>query len=137
MNNKLAALLFVPLVLLTLCSHGETAVEWDIAKTLKIEKTPLDVAVSVNGRWVYVLTEQGSIVIYSGEGKLEDEVAVGKQIDGIKAGPEEHILYLSSRKNKTVQILVLDFIQNINISNSPFKGRIDAPVQIVVFSDFQ
>lgn len=137
MNKKLAALLLVPLVLLTLCSHGETAVEWDVTKTLNIEKTPLEVAVSVNGRWVFVLTEQGSIVIYSGDGKLEDEVAVGKHVDGIKAGPEEHILLLTSRKNKTVQILVLDFIQNIDISNSPFKGRVDAVVEIAVFSDFQ
>ena len=105
MNNKLAALLLVPVVLLTLCSHGEAAVEWDVTKTLNIEKTPLDIAVSVNGRWIFVLTQQGSILIYSGDGKLEDEVSVGKQVDGIEVGPEEDILLLSSRKNKTVQIL--------------------------------
>ena len=99
--------------------------------------TPLDVAVSVNGRWVFVLTQQGSILIYSGDGKLEDEVSVGKHIDGIEVGPEEDILLLSSRKNKTVQILLLAFIQNFDISNSPFKGRVDAPVEIAVFSDFQ
>lgn len=137
MNNKLAALLLVPVVLLTLCSHGEAAVEWDVTKTLNIKKTPLDVAVSVNGRWVFVLTQQGSILIYSVDGKLEDEVSVGKHIDGIEVGPEEDILLLSSRKNKTVQILLLAFIQNFDISNSPFKGRVDAPVEIAVFGDFQ
>lgn len=137
MRNKLAALLLVPVVFLTLCSHGEAAVEWDVTKTLNIKKTPLDVAVSVNGRWVFVLTQEGSILIYSGDGKLEDEVSVGKHIDGIEVGPEEDILLLSSRKNKTVQILLLAFIQNFDISNSPFKGRVDAPVEIAVFGDFQ
>ena len=137
MKNELAALLLVPVVLLTLCSHGGAAVDWDVTRTLNIEKTPLDVAVSVNGRWIFVLTEQGSIAIYSGDGTLEGEVAVGKHVDGIKAGPEEHILLLTSRKNRTVQILALDFIQNIDVSNSPFKGRVDASVEIAVFGDFQ
>lgn len=137
MNNKLAALLLVPVVLLTLCSHGVAAVEWDVTKTLNIGKKPLDVAVSNNGRWIFVLTQQGSILIYSGDGKLEDEVSVGKHIDGIEVGPEEDILLLSSRKNKTVQILLLAFIQNFDNTNSPFKGRADAPVEIAVFGDFQ
>lgn len=137
MNNKIAALLLIPAILLTLCPLGKAEVEWDVKKTLNIEKTPLDVAVSVNGRWVFVLTDQGSVIIYSGDGELEDEITVGKHVDGIKVGPEEDILLLSSGKNKTVQILLLDFIQNIDISNSPFKGEVEAPVQIAVFGDFQ
>jgi hypothetical protein len=108
-----------------------------VKKTLKIEKTPVDVAVSLNGRWVFVLTAQGSILIYSGDGRLEDEITVGNHVDGIKVGPEQDILLLTSRKNKTVEILVLDFIQNIDVSNSPFKGPADAVVTIAVFSDFQ
>jgi hypothetical protein len=35
------------------------------------------------------------------------------------------------------EILVLDFIQNIDVSDSPFKGPADAAVTIAVFSDFQ
>jgi hypothetical protein len=108
-----------------------------VKKTLKIEKTPVDVAVSLNGRWVFVLTAQGSILIYSRDGRLEDEITVGNHVDGIKVGPEQDILLLTSRKNKTVQILLLEFIQNFDISNAPFKGRADAPVEIAVFSDFQ
>ena len=137
MNSKQTAFLLLPIILLALCSQSGAVVEWDVQRTLNIEKTPLDVAVAVNGRWVFVLTEQGSIAIYSGDGKLEDEVAVGKHVDGIKAGPEENILLLTSRRDKTVQILVLDFIQNFDITYSPFKGRVDAPVEIAVFGDFQ
>jgi len=47
------------------------------------------------------------------------------------------MLLLKSRGNQTIEILVIDFIQKINISSSPFKGPTDAPVMIAVFSDFQ
>lgn len=137
MKSRLVVFLLVPVILLTLCPQSFALVDWDVKKTLKIEKTPVDVAVSLNGRWVFVLTAQGSILIYSGDGRLEDEIAVGKHVDGIQVGPEQDILLLSSRKNKTVEILVLDFIQNIDVSNSPFKGPADAAVTIAVFSDFQ
>jgi hypothetical protein len=115
MKTRLVVFLLVPVILLTFCSHGDAAVDWDVKKTLKIEKTPVDVAVSLNGRYVLV----------------------GNHVDGIKVGPEQDILLLTSRKNKTVEILVLDFIQNIDVSKSPFKGPADAVVAIAVFSDFQ
>jgi hypothetical protein len=52
-------------------------------------------------------------------------------------GPGGDSLILNSNKNKTVQIIVLDFIQNINIFGSPYKGSDDAPVVVAVFDDFQ
>ena len=137
MKNILAVFLFVAVVLLTLGSHGKAAVELDVTKTLNIETTPLDVAVSLDGRWVFVLTDQGSLLIYSLEGELEDEVPVGKNVDEIEVGPEVDKLFLRSQKNKTVQILLLEFIQNFDNTDSPFKGRVDAPVEIAVFGDFQ
>ena len=137
MKTRLVVFLLVPVILLTLCPHSFALVDWDVKKTLKIEKTPVDVAVSLDGRWVFVLTDQGSILIYSRDGKLEDEVPVGKHVDDIEVGPEVDRLFLSSQKSKTVQILVLEFIQNFDVSNSPFKGPADAVVTIAVFSDFQ
>ena len=137
MKNIFAVFLIVAVALLTLGSHGKAAVELDVTKTLNIETTPLDVAVSLDGRWVFVLTDQGSLLIYSLEGELEDEVPVGKHVDDIEVGPEPDRLFLRSQKNKTVQILLLEFIQNFDNTDSPFKGRVDAPVEIAVFGDFQ
>ncbi len=50
---------------------------------------------------------------------------------------KDNLLLLSSRSNKTVELLAIDFIHKINISGSPFKGSEDALVVIAVFSDFQ
>jgi len=112
-------------------------VEWNINKTLKLDAQPLDVAVSQNGNSIFVLTESGKILIYSSDGNLKDKIDVGNHVDQIKSGPGEEWLFLSSRKNKTIEILHVDFIQDIDISGSPFKGTENAPVVIAVFSDFQ
>jgi hypothetical protein len=137
MNQRSAVFLLIAVVFLTLSSPVNGAVEWDVKKTLNLESPPLDVAASLNGKYIYVLTDPGSILIYSVEGKLEDKISVGSQVDGIKVGPWEDVILLTSKKNKQVQILLLDFIKDIDLSNSPFKGPADAPVEIAVFSDFQ
>jgi WD40 repeat protein len=129
----LLAILIVPV----LSTQSPAFVEWNIQKTLKLDAQPLDVAVSKNGNSIFVLTKSGTILIYSSDGKLKDKINVGNHIDQIKSGPGEEWLFLSSRKNKTIEILHVDFIQQIDISGSPFKGVESAPVAIVVFSDFQ
>ena len=118
-------------------SNGFADVEWNIQKTLKTDTPPVDVTVSRNGKWIFVLTAPGNILVYTPDGKLQDKIGVGKHIDQIEVGPQEDMLLLKSRSNQTIEILAIDFVQNINISNSPFKGPADAPVVIAVFSDFQ
>jgi len=137
MKNRITILLLSLLFFLTSVVHGHAEVEWNLHRTFKTQKTPLDVDVSIDGRWVFVLTEQGEILIYSSNGGLKDTIHVGDTIDEIKAGPREDILFLSSRKDSTVQLITLDFIEQIDITGSPFRGPADAPVAIAVFSDFQ
>jgi DNA-binding beta-propeller fold protein YncE len=113
------------------------AVESNVILTLDLESPPLDVAVSPDGEKLYILTDNGNILIYSAKGKLTDTLRVDKDIDGIRISRSGDVLFLSSQKSKQVQVVLLDFIQSIDISGSPFKGPNDAPVVITVFSDFQ
>ena len=137
MKRKYVVCLLAILIVPGLCAQSPAIVEWNIHKTLKLDTQPLDIAVSKNGKSIFVLTKLGKILIYSFNGKLKDEIDVGNHIDQIKSGPGEEWLFLSSRKNKTVEILHVDFIQHIDISGSPFQGVENAPVAIAVFSDFQ
>jgi hypothetical protein len=137
MNKRSVIFFLIAVIFFTLSSPVKGEVEWDVKKTLKLESPPVDLAASLNGKYIYVLTDQGSILIYSVEGKLEDRISVGRQVDGIRVGPWEDVILLTSKKNNQVQILLLEFIKDIDLSNSPFKGPADAPVQIAVFSDFQ
>ena len=112
-------------------------VEWNIQKTFTTDTAPLDMAVSRDGKQIFVLTEPGDILIYSPDGQLKDKISVGRHIDQIEVGPQPDLLLLKSRQKRTIEILVLDFIHEINTTGSPFKGAANAPVEIVVFSDFQ
>jgi hypothetical protein len=132
-------LLFTMAIVLGAFTSGPASdnVEWNVYKTLQLEATPVDVAVSPDGMRIFVLTDQGEIVIYSSAGTIEAKIDVGQHVDQIKLGPRGASLVLSSGKNKTVQIVTLDFIQKINVSGAPFKGAEDAAVVIAVFDDFQ
>jgi hypothetical protein len=137
-TKKLIALFSIAMILgAAVNGFAAGPVEWSILKTLQLEQTPIDVAVAPDGRRMFVLTEQGEIVIYSATTQVEGKIDVGSHVDSIKLGPRGNTLILSSRENKTVEIINFDFIRKINVSGAPWKGPEDAPVVIAVFSDFQ
>ena len=112
-------------------------VDWEILNTLKLEASPLDVAIAPDGKTAYVLTDKGNILVYTLDGRLKDKIQVGEQIDQIKVGPRGERLFATSRRNKTIEVIALDFIQELSIKGSPYKGLKDAPVAITDFSDFE
>jgi hypothetical protein len=127
------------LILLTIILHdwAFAEVEWEIFKTLKLDAVPIDMALTPDGKKLFVLTDDGGILIYSSGTAPKDKIEVGHHIDQIKMGLGGKILILSSRKTKRVEFLTISFIQSIDVSGSPFKGPEDAPVVIAVFDDFQ
>jgi DNA-binding beta-propeller fold protein YncE len=133
---KPSLLLFVMAAVMT-ASWLHAAVEISLENTLRTESAPIDIAVSKDGRSTFVLTEDGSVALYDNSGKLTDTIKVGAHIDQIEIGPRGERLFATSRQNKTVEILLLNFIYNINTEGSAIKGPADAPVTIAVFSEFQ
>lgn len=123
------------LVLLPAFCYGE--VEWEVRQTLQLDAKPLDVAMTVKGNYLYVLTDQGELLIYTSAGRLQDKIFLGKGVDRIQGTPREDILLIGNSKEKTLQVISLDFIQTINTTGAPSKGPADAPVMIAVFTDFQ
>ena len=125
------------LTVLTAASWVYAAVEINIQKTLETDGVPLDVVVSRDGNLTFVLTDNGNVLIYNLTGTLTDTIKIGPHVDQIEIGPTGERLFATSRQNKTVEIITLDFIHEINTLGSPSKGPQEAPVVIVVFSDFQ
>lgn len=111
--------------------------DWQVRQKFQLEQAPVDMLVSAKNKWIYILTNDGQIVIYSARGQLKDTINVGPDIDQIKAGPREDMLYLLSRESKTVQVITIEFTEEISTQGSPIKGPVDAPVTVAVFSDFQ
>jgi DNA-binding beta-propeller fold protein YncE len=125
------------LLMVASAASGSATVEWEILNTLKLDTPPLDVAISPDGKTVFVLTDKGNIQIYEVNGRLTDNIEVGEQIDQIKLGPQGTHLFATSRQNRTVKVIALDFIKQIATKGSPYKGLEDAPVVIADFSDFE
>ena len=121
----------------TLGSPGHAAVEISVETTLQTGAVPLDVTVAPDGRLTFVLTDAGKVMIYDNLGNLTDNVKVGTHIDQIEIDPSGERLFATSRQNKTVEIIRLDFINAINSEGSFLKGPANAPVTIAVFSEFQ
>ena len=112
-------------------------VDWQAKRTINLKKSPVDLVMSARGTYMYILTDDGVIYVYDSAGSLKGEIEAGKDVDKIAAGSNDNLLILTSKKNRKVQTISVDFIQEINIKGSPFKGKADAPVNIVVFTDYQ
>ena len=112
-------------------------VEWKVLKSLDLKAAPLDVAPSMDGQRLFVLTA-GEILVYSiAEGKITDHIPIDKEFDRIVAVPRGDTLSVSSSKKKMLQVIMLESIYKIDVSGLPFKGPKDAPVTIAVYDDYQ
>ena len=129
--------LIVALILAIAASVGSATLEWEILRTLKLDSPPLDMAIAPDGKSVFILTDKGDIQIYDLDGRLKDKIEIREPVDQIKVGPGGDQLFVTDRQNKTVKVIKLDFIRQITINGSPFKGPEDAPVVIADFSDFE
>jgi len=138
-RNTIWILAFQLVLALLVASVGpcRAALEWEILKSLNTGARPVDVAVSADGKSVFVLTDDGVVSIYTGDGALTEKITVGSQAERIAVAPEGDRLYVTQRQGRRVDVIQLDYVRQINLAGAPFKGSEKAPVTIAVFSDFQ
>lgn len=113
------------------------AVYHTVKKQLKLDRTPIDIKMSAEGRWLYVLTKEGEFRVYSYQGAFIGKFDVDKSFDQIEPGVTDEEVYLKSSKKKTIQVIDVTLQHAIQIDDSPFKGRPDAPVTIIEYTDFE
>ena len=137
MGRRLGNFLVVITMCLGLTMPALAKTDWQVRQKFQLDQAPIDMLVSSNNKWIYILTSDGQILIYSARGQLKDSIRVGPDVDQIKSGPRDDMLFLLSRESKSVQIITIDFTEDITTRGSPVKGPRDAPVTVAVFSDFQ
>lgn len=112
-------------------------VEWRKLDELQLPTKAIDFVYSLDGKYLFVLTEDHKVLVYDRRGTLQGSIGVDAGVTRIDAAPQGQMLYLMDTEKNLTATLAIDFILNIDITNSAFKGVPDAPVTIVVFSDFQ
>ena len=104
--------------------------------TWTLSVTPLDFVQSLDNQLVFVLGDDSKVHIYSVDGVEKGSIPVAKETVAIDIAPRGEMLYLVD-SNKNYTALDISFAQDIDTTGSPFIGKKDAPVTLVVFSDFQ
>ncbi len=129
--------LVVLLAAVGLATAAPADVDWQVLGNIDVDAEVRDMAISAEGRWVYVLTVDNEIRIYSSGGKLKGAMPIATGYDRIKAGPREDILLVSNRDERNVQLVSVNPVHEFNLTDAPTKGPANAPVTITVFSDFE
>lgn len=114
-----------------------TSLDWKVQNQWQIPESPIDIVHSLDGRYVFVLTSQQKVLIFTAQGTLEGSVPVDKGVNAIDIAPRAELLYLIDGEKKTFTTLSIDFVKDINTVGSPIRGLAEAPVTIAVFTDFE
>ncbi len=132
-----AVLASAPITALTATPQGSPDLLFEQDRSWQLPEKPADMVQSVDGKYVFILTENHKLLIYEANGVLKGSVDVSPGVTAIDADARgENILLIDKEKN-TFQSFSIDFVTDIDITGSPFRGKEDAPVTMVVFSDFE
>lgn len=110
---------------------------WSIQESWDISEKALDMVHSLDGKYVFILTDKNTVTIYSAQGQHLGTIPVDEGVNAIDIEPRGERLYLLDNAKNSFTSISIDFIKDINIVGSPFKGKADAPITIVDFTDFE
>jgi len=115
----------------------DNKLEWQVSSNWQIDGTPVDLVHSLDGKLVFILDDQHRVLVYDVNGQLQGRIPVGEGVTAIDIAPQGEALYLIDNTSKSFTRVSLSYMYEIDITGSPFKGKVDAPVTIAVFTDFE
>lgn len=135
---SLSALLLLPSHAISVPVSGQdNMVEWQLQQHWATTGKTVDMAHSLDGKYVFILNDKNQVQIFNGKGKLQGSVPVDKGVTAIDIAPQGEVLYLINNSNNTFSSIDISFVREIDITGSPFEGPAEAPVTIAVFTDFE
>ena len=97
----------------------------------------VDLTVSDDGQWTFVLTGTGEVAVYDKSGQLLQTLKVGRGFDRVVYDQAGNRLLLGGSGRQELRVITLAMRYGIDDSGSPIKGAVDAPVTVAVYNDFQ
>ncbi len=133
----IGSLLLVPAVSLAAAQPAPTGLIFEQTSQWQLPQKPLDLVQSVDGKFLFVLTDQQSVLIYETSGQFKGSVPVDKGVSAIDTDARGENILLINNENNTFSSIAIDFVVDIDVAGSPTKGNPDAPVTLTVFTDFE
>lgn len=141
----LKKIIFCSFLLLPLSTHAQELkkhntsgdLNWSVQATWTIPVKPLDIAQSLDNKKVFILGADSKVYIFTPDGKKMGELPVDANTTAIDIAPRGEMLYLINGKSNSYTAIDISFNQKIDITGAPVQGKADAPVTLVVFSDFE
>lgn len=138
MTRLQKTLSMVLISVLILCAGTVSAeIEGEVIDTRMFAKPPVDMLLSSGGEYLYVLLPGGQLDVYDRNGKLSGSLKVDAAFTRLRQGPSEDMLWLSAPTRTDAQLLAVNLVREFPTEGSPAQGPADAPVTIVIFSDFE
>ena len=110
---------------------------WSVQATWPLPAKPLDLVHSLDNKKVFILGADNKVYIFTAEGRKLGEMPVEADTVAIDIAPRGEMLYLINGRTNTFTAMDIGFSQQIDITGAPVRGKADAPVTLVVFSDFE
>lgn len=129
--------LVAALCLLATGRPSRADIEWTEKKQFKLDVSPIDMATSPDGKWVIFLS-RGEVLVYSvPDDRIAGRTPVDKAFDKLTYSAVDDTVILSSSTAKTLKFIQMEAVYKFSLAGLPFKGPENAPVTVVVFSDYQ
>lgn len=132
-----AALAVAPVSAISASQESGPDLLFEQNRNWQLPHPPADIVQSVDGKYVFILTDNHKLLIYEANGKLKGSVDVSPGVTAIDSDARGENILLVDKTNNTFQSFSINFVAEIDITGAPFRGKADAPVTIVVFSDFE
>ena len=113
------------------------ALNWTAQANWSLPAKPLDLVHSLDNKKVFILTADSKVLIFAADGRKLGEMPVEADTVAIDIAPRGEMLYLINGRTNSFTAMDIGFSQQIDITGAPVRGKADAPVTLVVFSDFE
>ncbi len=136
----LCVLLLIPI---SLHAQGPSALltdndlNWTVLTTWTLPVKPLDFTQSLDNKLVFVLGADQKVHIFAANGKKLGEMPVDPGTSAIDIAPRGELLFLMNEETNVYTAIDISFNKKIDISGAPMLGKEDAPITLIVFSDFE
>ncbi|MCB2214791.1 DsbA family protein [Desulfofustis glycolicus] len=131
------SLLLLPTISSAAAQSAPTGLIFEQTSQWQLPQKPLDLVQSVDGKYLFVLTDQQSVLIYETNGQFKGSVPVDKGVSAIDTDARGENILLINNKDNTFSSIAIDFVVDIDVDGSPTKGNPEAPVTLTVFTDFE